>query len=221
MSAPAVCLIVPVKSLDDAKSRLAAALAPVLRARLVLAMLEDVLAAARAAHDGALLVATPDTRYKEIAVRFGASLLRDDGSGYNAAVSRALVSPAVREAAAAVVLPADQARAHPAELRSALAALRGAEVVVVPSRDGGTGLLGLRPPGAIVPAFGPQSATRHRALAEGAGLALAWLELPSLRHDVDTIEDLLHGELPLAPATARFVAEHAAVLQPATSTGSG
>ena len=101
MSAPAVCLIVPVKSLDDAKSRLAAALAPVLRARLVLAMLEDVLAAARAAHDGALLVATPDTRYKEIAVRFGASLLWDDGSGYNAAVSRALVSPAAREAASA------------------------------------------------------------------------------------------------------------------------
>ena len=221
MSAPAACLIVPVKGLDDAKSRLAAALAPALRARLVLAMLEDVLAAARAAHDGTLLVVTPDTRYEEIAARVDASLLRDDGSGYNAAVSCALASPVAREAAAAVVLPADQARAHPAELRSALAALREAEVVVIPSRDGGTGLLGLRPPGAIGPAFGPRSATRHRALAEGAGLALAWLELPSLRHDVDTVDDLLHGDLPLGPATARFVAEHAAVLQPAASTGRG
>ena len=221
MSAPAACLIVPVKGLDDAKSRLAAALAPALRARLVLAMLEDVLAAARAAHDGTLLVVTPDTRYEEIAARVDASLLRDDGNGYNAAVSCALASPVAREAAAAVVLPADQARAHPAELRSALAALREAEVVVVPSRDGGTGLLGLRPPGAIGPAFGSRSATRHRALAEGAGLALAWLELPSLRHDVDTVDDLLHGDLPLGPATARFVAEHAAVLQPAASTGRG
>ena len=133
MSAPAACLIVPVKGLDDAKSRLAAALAPALRARLVLAMLEDVLAAARAAHDGTLLVVTPDTRYEEIAARVDASLLRDDGNGYNAAVSCAFASPVAREAAAAVVLPADQARAHPAELRSALAALREAEVVVVPS----------------------------------------------------------------------------------------
>lgn len=58
-----LCVIVPVKGLGEAKSRLAAVLAPEQRAALVLAMLEDVLAAVRAVHDGLLLLVTPDEEY--------------------------------------------------------------------------------------------------------------------------------------------------------------
>ena len=204
------CVIVPVKALEVAKSRLAAAVAPDARAALVLAMLGDVLAAVRQAHAGLLLVVTPDARYGALAGEFGAALLADDGSGYNAAVRLALASLEAGAAGAAVVIPADQARAQAAELRTALDAVAAAEVVLVPSLDGGTGLLGLRPPDAIAPAYGPGSATAHREAAGRAGRELAELALPSLERDVDTVEELLRIERPpgppLGPRTAAFVA---------------
>ncbi len=210
-----LCVIVPVKGLGDAKSRLAEVFAPEQRASLVLAMLEDVLIAVRAAHDGPLLLVTPDEEYAPAAQRAGAELIADVGGGYNAAVTQALAAAMARGSGAALVLPADQPRAQPSELRSALEALEEASVVVAPSRDGGTGLLGLRPPDAIAPAFGIGSAARHRAIGEAAGLAVAWLELPSLRDDVDEAGDLLRGATPLGEATAAFVAGHASLLREA------
>ena len=207
-----LCVIVPVKSLGEAKSRLAAVLTPPQRASLVLAMLEDVLIAARAAHEGSLLLVTPDEEYAPAAERAGAELIADAGGGYNAAVAQALAAAGAREAGAALLLPADQPRAQPSELRTAIEALEEASVVVAPSRDGGTGLLGLRPPDAIAPAFGIGSAARHRALGEAAGLAVDWLELPSLRDDVDEAGDLLRGGAPLGEATTAFVVAHATIL---------
>ena len=211
-----LCVIVPVKGLGEAKSRLAAVLGPEQRASLVLAMLEDVLTAVRAAHEGLLLLVTPDEEYAPAAERAGADLLADAGGGYNAAVAQALAAAGAREAGAALVLPADQPRAQPADLRTAIEALGEHGVVVAPSRDGGTGLLGLRPPDAIAPAFGIGSGARHRALGEAAGRGVAWLELPSLRDDVDEVGDLLSGDepptVPLGAATAAFVAGHASIL---------
>ena len=207
-----LCVIVPVKGLGEAKSRLASVLGPEQRASLVLAMLEDVLIAVRAAHDGLLLLVTPDEECAPAAQRAGAELLADEGGGYNAAVAQALAAAGAREAGAALVLPADQPRARPEELRTAIEALGECGVVVAPSRDGGTGLLGLRPPGAIAPAFGIGSGARHRALGEAAGLEVGWLELPSLRDDVDEAADLLRAGAPLGEATAAFVVAHASIL---------
>ena len=207
-----LCVIVPVKGLGEAKSRLASVLGPEQRASLVLAMLEDVLIAVRAAHDGPLLLVTPDDEYTPAAQRAGAELLADAGGGYNAAVAQALAAAGAREAGAALVLPADQPRARPEELRTAIEALWEHGVVVAPSRDGGTGLLGLRPPDAIAPAFGIGSGARHRALGEAAGLEVGWLELPSLRDDVDEAADLLRAGAPLGEATAAFVVAHASIL---------
>jgi 2-phospho-L-lactate guanylyltransferase (CobY/MobA/RfbA family) len=42
----------------------------------------------------------------------------------------------------------------------------------------------------MAPAFGPESAGRHRGAALAAGLTLHELRLPSLNRDVDTIDDL-------------------------------
>ena len=169
-------------------------------------MLGDVLDAVRAAHDGPLLVVTPDERYEPVAAIARATLLIDAGTGYNDAVRLALASDEARAAGAAAVLPADQARARPSELREALDALAAHEVVVVPSLDGGTGLLGLRPPDAIAPAFGPGSASAHEAAARAAGRTLAVVRLASLERDIDTADDLAAAGPPLGPRTAAFVA---------------
>jgi len=164
---------------------------------------------------------TPDARYGALAREFDAALLADDGTGYNAAVRLALASPEARAAGAAVVLPADQARALPGELRVALDALAAAEVMLVPSLDGGTGLLGLRPPDAIAPAYGPGSAIAHREAAERAGRTCVSLELPSLERDVDTVEELLRAESPLGPPLGPRTAAFVAARLPALAERSG
>lgn len=208
----APCVIVPVQALATAKSRLAEVLPDADRAEVVLAMLGDVLEAVRAAHDGPLLLVTPDEQYEPAAALAEATLLVDAGTGYNEAVRLALASPEVATASGAAVVPADQARAHPADVRAALDALGAHEVVVVPSLDGGTGLLGLRPPDAIEPAYGPDSANAHEEAARVAGRSVAVLRLASLERDVDTIADLGAAEPPLGPRTAAFVAARRTLL---------
>ena len=84
------CVIVPVQAVGSAKSRLAEVLPDHDRAELVLAMLTDVLAAVRAAHDGPLLLVTPDEQYEPAAAVARATLLIDGGTGYNEAVRLAL-----------------------------------------------------------------------------------------------------------------------------------
>lgn len=203
-----VAVIVPVKPARSAKSRLAADLDGEARARLVRAMLTDVLAAIRGAHDGPLLVVCSDGSYDAIVGRFDATRLPDRDAGYNAAVALALGSPAVTTAGAALVIPADQPRARATDVAAVIEALATHAVVLVPALDGGTGALGLRPPEAIAPAFGEESAASHRAAAATAGRALAELEAESLRHDVDTIDDLIdRAPPPLGAETARFTAE--------------
>ncbi len=210
MTGGAPCVVVAAGALGAAKSRFAPLFGEAERAALALAMLGDVLEAVRAAHDGPLLVVTPDARCAEAARAAGAAPLADAGTGYNAAVRLALASDAARAAGAAAIVPADQARARPSEMREALGALREAEVVLAPSLDGGTGLLGLRPPDAIAPAFGPDSAAAHERAARRAGRSLALLRLASLALDIDTPADLDAPGPPPGPRTAAFAAARAA-----------
>ena len=199
-------VLVPVKPLSEAKSRLAPALVIEDRQALVRAMLADVLAAVRAAHAGPLLVLSPDNAYDGLVARVGARRIVDAGEGYRAAVEVGLASAEVRRAGAALVIPADQPRAQPHEVARVLAALGEAEVVLVPAADEGTGALGLSPPDAIPLAFGERSAAAHRRLAHEGGQRLVELDCPSLAHDVDRLEELLDpAPPPPGPATARLL----------------
>jgi 2-phospho-L-lactate guanylyltransferase len=67
----------------------------------------------------------------------------------------------------------------------------GPGVSIVPDRHGtGTNALVLSPPDAIEPSFGPDSRTRHVALAEEAGVPVRIDEVAALALDVDTPDDL-------------------------------
>lgn len=204
-------LLVPLKPLAEAKSRLREVLGEPARVELVLAMLTDVLAAAREAYAGPIYLVTSDRAYDAHRGHFEVGQLPDHGSDYNSAVAAALRSDTVRAAGAAIVLPADVPRATSADIASAIEALRDAEVVLVSAHSGGTGLLGLRPPTAIAPAFGPHSAEAHRQAATNAGRRLAVLDCPSLARDIDTIIDfteLAKDTASLSAATRAFLAMH-------------
>jgi len=207
-------VIVPIKPLAEAKTRLRDMLDDEARRALVLAMLIDTLAAIRAGHAGAILVTSEDPAYAAALAGVAAVPLPDDTRGYNEAVGFVLASSAVRRAGAALIVPADVPRATGADIRHAIAALRETEVVVARAFDGGTALLGLHPPDAIATAFGPQSANAHLGAARAAGRQAMLLDLPSLVGDIDSIEDLRDAPETLGPATRAFLDAHADTLHP-------
>lgn len=195
--AGSVALVVPVKPLWAAKSRLRGAAGddPVAHARLALALALDTIAAARAARLVArVLVMSTDA---EVAAGLAAEgvAVEPDGPrpGLNAALTHGAMLLRADGAGAVGALQADLPALTPADLDAALlAALAlfdagGADRAFVPDADRtGTTLLLAAPGTPLGPRFGRGSARRHR---ESGAEELAG-EWPGLRRDVDTEGDL-------------------------------
>ncbi len=195
---PPTWAVVPVKTLDAAKRRLAGALDPVARRGLSLAMLADVLDALDATPglDG-IAVISRDADVAALARRRGLRVIPETGAGLNAAVAQAanvlsgdMLSPG--GCARLLVMPADLPLAAPEEIAAILAALPEAPgLALVPDRHGvGTNALACTPPDAVAPSFGVGSFARHLEAARDAEIAATVLRLPGLGLDIDTPEDL-------------------------------
>lgn len=188
--------IVPVKSLGEAKQRLAGVLPPAARRRLMLAMLQDVLATlAQVERLGHVLVVTPDAEAADLARARGARvLLEERARGHSAAAMAGFAHARANGAAQAVTLPADAPCATPIEVRSLLDAAGSAAdpyVALVPSHDrDGTNAVLAAPPDAFPVSFGPGSFARHLAEAKARGLGCRVVELAGLGRDVDEPADL-------------------------------
>ncbi|RLT37656.1 MAG: 2-phospho-L-lactate guanylyltransferase [Chloroflexi bacterium] len=206
-----VAIVIAVQDAGRAKTRLGTHLDPGQRHSLVQAMLDDLLTAVREVHTGKIVVVSPVRGYDAVAQGHQAEVLRDPGTGYQPAVLLALAHVAAHQAV--LVLPGDLPQARSEDLRTLLNALGRSPVVLVPSIDGGTCALGIRPPSAMVPAFGLDSAARHREAARAAGLALQEVRLPSMDRDVDTIEDLAEVWEQVGEATSAIL-EHLQVVLP-------
>ena len=197
-------VIVPVKALVQAKSRLSAALDAPARRRVAqrlficlmqqLATLRDAQRAdGREAACFDIAVITHDDTLAGLARTFGAAAI-DEGLPpftLNRAVTRAARHAADAGYEAACFLPADLAGPHTDDLARLIGhPLAQNRAVLVPSRDLGTNALLLAPPDAIRFCYGPRSFARHFAIAEAAGLQPLMLPLRSLRQDIDTTGDL-------------------------------
>lgn len=190
----AVHAVIAVKSLDQAKSRLADRLRPEHRARLVLAMLADTLAATVAvAEIVSVTVVTPDPAVADLASSMGAAVHPEPLIGEHDPLNSALADAAagLRHRHGPVdllALQADLPALRPAELADVLTvAPRGLRSIVVDHAGTGTAALLVRDPVAgLEPRFGPGSAGKHIA-AGAVDLTGDW---PGLRLDVDTAEDL-------------------------------
>lgn len=193
--------LIPVKRLEESKSRLLPQLPDEQRQALTLAMLADLIEALRATPGiERIAVTTPDPLVAEKAKAAGAEILMHPEPGLNRALEagRARLFPetadggAGREDSLLIVL-GDVAGALAEDFARLLAEAdrEGAEGVwLAPSSDGGTSALLQRPPHRIPCRFGRASARHHREAAESAGVAFRELCLPSLAIDLDASEDL-------------------------------
>ncbi|MCX4819618.1 2-phospho-L-lactate guanylyltransferase [Streptomyces sp. NBC_01142] len=184
-------LVVPLKPLLLAKSRLAAAADGILRPHLALAFAQDTVAAALACpavRDVAVVTDDPAAAAELAAL--GARIVPDTpAAGLNAALSYgAEAVRAVRPGAAVAALNADLPALRPEELARVLA---GASVFprafLTDAAGIGTTLLSAASGMELRPAFGGQSRRRHSA----SGAAEILLDgVDSVRQDVDTGDDL-------------------------------
>ncbi|GLW94594.1 2-phospho-L-lactate guanylyltransferase [Actinokineospora globicatena] len=200
-----VDLVVPVKNLDRAKSRLRGAVPGGADAHrdLVLAVVLDTVTAALAAPVvRRLLVVCEDARVVAALAGTGAEVVDERGlPGLNAALE--FGARALRQADPGAVVGAMQAdlpALRPEDLDAAVAQAQGRRAFVADRPGTGTTLL-LGAPGApLHPRFGPGSAAAH-----GTGAVLVGDRLAHLRCDVDTPGDLrLAADLGLGARTARL-----------------
>lgn len=205
-----VGLIIAVKRLAAAKTRLAPVFSAQTRESVVLAMLVDTLTAAtRVSSLRSITVITPDESAAAAASDLGADVLTDptpadDPDPLNSAISAAerAISTTLSNI---VVLQGDLPALQTHELTEAITAAREYRRSFVADRLG-TGTAVLCAFGtALDPQFGPDSSARHRH-SGAIELTGPW---PGLRCDVDTPADLAAARrLGVGPATARAIAQH-------------
>lgn len=185
-------VIVPLKHLRRAKSRLRAALDEHQRPALVLAMAGDLLALLRAHPRVASVTALVGERWDEAALRqLGVRVWPERelrGGELNALLASALQRLQARRA---LVLHADLPRLTATDIDNLARELDRHALVICPdARRRGTNALALRRDAAPNFAFGPRSFARHLRRARRQALPFVVHRAPGFAHDVDTPGDL-------------------------------
>ena len=205
--APDVGLIIAVKRLAAAKSRLAPMFSPGIREQVVLAMLLDTVTAARAVGSvRSITVVTPDETAAYAVRELGAVVVPDDTApGHPDPLNAALLTAwtaVTRHTANTVVLQGDLPALQASELSEALSQARSHRRSFVADHhaSGTSALFAFGVP--LDPRFGADSAQRHRD-SGAVELIGAW---PGLRCDIDTPDDLLAATgLGMGSATIRAI----------------
>ncbi|MEV7887981.1 2-phospho-L-lactate guanylyltransferase [Streptomyces sp. NPDC002817] len=184
-------LVIPLKPLARAKSRLSDTAADELRPGLALAFAQDTVAAALASPAvGDVAVVTDDALATRELIALGARVIPDEPrAGLNAALAHGAATVRARHPESAVAaLNADLPALRPSELARVLDAAAEFPRAFLPDAAAiGTTLLAAGKSHELRPAFGTDSRARHRA---SGAVELCLTEVDSVRQDVDTGEDL-------------------------------
>jgi 2-phospho-L-lactate guanylyltransferase len=186
-------ILIPVKSLTQAKQRLARILSEVARAELAAAMLHDVLDTLGAWRDRPeVAVVTCDPFALELASRYGFEVFADHANtGETDAITMATHVCETRGIDSTLVIPADIPLMQSWELERILEAAPERGSVLVPAGDGrGTNAAFRRPAGLFPLRFGNDSFKPHFAAARASGQPCVVLPLPGIAVDVDNPSDL-------------------------------
>jgi 2-phospho-L-lactate/phosphoenolpyruvate guanylyltransferase len=184
--------LVPVKSLAQAKSRLADHLTLRQRQNLVLDMLHHVLSVLIESECFVrVAVVSPDERVLAHACEWGAYSLREEMVGHNEALRAAAESKALAETLALLTISADLPLLHRSDIQYMVELSTRHELVLAPAReDTGTNAILMRPPLVIPYLFGPRSFQRYRRAARQRNRNTAIYHSIGTALDIDIIDDL-------------------------------
>ncbi|WP_371545516.1 MULTISPECIES: 2-phospho-L-lactate guanylyltransferase [unclassified Streptomyces] len=201
-------LVIPLKPLARAKSRLADTAGDGLRPGLALAFAQDTVAAALAcAAVRDVAVVTDDALAGRELAALGARIVtHEPPGGLNVALAHGSSAVRARTPESAVAaLNADLPALRPPELARVLEAAAEFPRAFLPDAAAiGTTLLAAIPGRELLPAFGTDSRARHRS---SGAMELRLAGVDSVRQDVDTGDDLRAAlALGVGPRTAALAA---------------
>jgi 2-phospho-L-lactate guanylyltransferase len=187
-------VIIPVKPLSRAKSRLSTVLSPEQRQHLAEQLMRHVLSVVKTVPQvNGTLVISRDNKALAIAREYGAHTVQESGAPeLNNALMRATQVVRGWKGGAVLILPADL----PLLERDDVVQLveqgrRNCSVVIATDRNGdGTNAMLVRPPGLISYTYGVGSFDRHVAAAREVGATVNVVHSPRLSLDIDLPDDL-------------------------------
>jgi 2-phospho-L-lactate/phosphoenolpyruvate guanylyltransferase len=197
-------ILVPVKSLTNAKQRLAAVLDQPTRTTLAQAMLFDVLETLNAwQRRPEVGIVTSDPFAVELARRFEFRIIPDNTNRSETdAIEMATRFCESQGTASTLVIPGDIPLIRVKELEQILEAAPDEGSVLVPAADGrGTNAAWRRPAGLFPLRFGNDSFKPHLAAARATQKPCVVLSLPGIALDIDNPADL--RQLAEAPGETR------------------
>lgn len=183
-------VLVPVKSLYHAKSRLAPYLTVGERSRLVMRMLAHVITVLK--NDGRFLiyVVSTDTRVGTEAEEMGVGVMYTPQSGQNRSLAAA--AALMRPDTPLLALSADLPFLSQTDLDSLLIAVRDNDLVLGASKEKtGTNAVFMKKPGLTPYLFGRNSLAKFRDAGNRRHLKTAVLESPGISLDIDTADDVM------------------------------
>jgi 2-phospho-L-lactate/phosphoenolpyruvate guanylyltransferase len=199
--------VVPLKSPQSAKTRLAGVLSPAQRQHLLFELARRVIDALNAARGiEAVAVVTASAEVAAFGRALGARpILQKEETGTASAFAAALNELQSLQLKSVLMIAGDLPLVSAAAVERVIAAREMA--VIVPDRHRiGTNALLCSPPEIIPPCFGGDSFRLHLAAAGKAGIRARVLEIDELALDLDCAADLDELQLRCHPASASIFA---------------
>jgi 2-phospho-L-lactate/phosphoenolpyruvate guanylyltransferase len=197
-------ILIPVKSLANAKQRLASMLDQATRTKLAQAMLLDVVETlSTCASPTEVSIVTSDPFALELARRFEFQIIPDHANRSETdAIEMATQFCEEQGVNSTLVIPADIPLIQASEIETILQAAPAEGSVLVPAADGrGTNAVWRSPAGLFPLRFGNDSFKPHLAAARATEKPCVVLSLPGIALDIDNSSDL--RELAEAPGETR------------------
>lgn len=184
-------MLIPVKPLEEGKSRLSGLLSKKRRAELSFRLFNTVLnAAIEAGKPDNIIVVSRDLDVLSTAEERGTRYWgKENGEDLNQALSDAIPV----NAESIIALHADLPRVSANDIRAIIESGRESPIVLTSDRMGlGTNAIFMRPPKLINFYFGEMSFSKHVKEARRVGVTPKILKREGLEFDLDTPEDYLH-----------------------------
>lgn len=204
-----IYLVIPFKGLETAKSRLSPFLPPDVRQKLSLAMLLDVVAAAKKSKlFKEILIVTADRNFK-VPCKGVTLIFESPPCELNKAVQLGINFCSEHGAKAALILPADLPFITPTDIENIVKMGEPDDKVVVisPSESDGTNALFMKPPGIIPPCYGEDSFKKHISASKERGVPVKVYTSPTIEVDIDYINALLTDFPNLGKNTKKVIDE--------------
>ncbi|MCQ3813605.1 MAG: 2-phospho-L-lactate guanylyltransferase [Acidimicrobiia bacterium] len=175
-------VLVPLRSFDDAKSRLSDSFDAQQRRVLMRQMAETVVAAA---HDLPVWIVTDDRDVAKWAAALGVACVAVGVHGLNPGITIAAARATAAGFSRIIIAHADLPFA------TDLRVVQGSGVVIAPDRHrDGSNVMSLPSGSGFVFAYGPNSFTKHRTEASRLGLSFTEINEATLAWDIDSPNDL-------------------------------